>query len=138
MSGSYRASRPGGVTLLVVLIFLNGLLTLAGGILLVLVRSNDDVLRDTGESSDTLLTLGIVVSVIGLIYLAVARGLATGNGLARFLVGLNSAVTLVGGLYLAVAQEGQLVLQGLVSAGLALIVLLLLYSPRANEFFRTN
>ena len=138
MADRTSVRRPVGVTLLVVLGVINGLLTLIGGILLVAWREDADMLRETGESSDVLLTTGVILIVLGLIYLAVARGLAHGNGFARFLVGLNSFVTLAGGAWLAFAREGQLQTQGIVSAVVALIILLLLYSPGANAFFRSR
>ena len=53
MSG--RPRRPGGVTLLAVLIVISGLLGLIGSIAVIIGRSNDDVLRNTSVSSGTLL-----------------------------------------------------------------------------------
>jgi hypothetical protein len=38
----------------------------------------------------------------------------------------------------AVEKDGQLQTQGIVNAVISGIVLLLLYSPRANAFFRTH
>lgn len=133
-----RARRPIGVTLIITLTVISGLLGLAAGALIAALHKNDDLIRRTEESSGTLLTIGVVSAVIGLIYLLVARGLSRGSGFARFLVALVSVLNLVGGAYLLVAREEDVRLHGVVSAALALLILLLLYSKRANAFFRTN
>jgi hypothetical protein len=133
-----RARRPAGVTLLVVLIVIGGILQVAGGVLLVLGHNNATVIREAKTSSDRLLWFGIGAIVIGVIYLLVSRGLAHGNGLARFIVGLLSLLSLAGGVWAIVTQHGNLRNQGISSAIVGLVVLLLLYSPKANAFFRTN
>ena len=133
-----RARRPFGVTLIVALTVISGLLGLAAGALIVALHKNDDLLRRTEESSSTLLTVGIVSGVIGFVYLLVARGLARGSGFARFLVALVSVLNLIGGVYLLIARQEDVRLHGVVSAALALLILLLLYSKQANAFFRTN
>jgi cytochrome bd-type quinol oxidase subunit 2 len=132
------ARRPGGVTLLVVLIIIGGALELIGGIFLAVTHNNARVLRNTDKSSQFLLSVGIVAIVIGLIYLLVSRGLAHGNGFARFLVGLISLISLVGGVWAILTQHGNLRSQGISSAVVGAVILLLLYSPKANAFFRTN
>lgn len=132
------ARRPLGVTLLVVLIVINGLLALVGGLYLAIQHDDRDLIRETRVSSDNLLGYGISLAVVGAIYLVIARGLATGGGISRFLVGAFSLINLIAGIWVAVEKEGQLQTQGVVSAVISGIVLLLLYSPRANAFFRTN
>ena len=137
------ARRPGGVTLLVVLIVIHGVLAAVAGALIIIFRSDQSFLdqvqaQAAGTASDELLWYGIGTVVIGLIYLLVAQGLAHGNGFSRFLVALVSVIALVGGIYLAIRYAGTLRWQGIIEAALGLVVLLLLYSPRASEFFRTN
>jgi hypothetical protein len=133
-----RARRPLGVTLIVVLTVVSGLLSLIGGLLILALHNNADLIRRSSESSRSLLVIGISSAVVGLIYLLVARGLARGNGFARFLVGFFSVLELIGGAYLAIDKREEVRTHGLVSALLALLILLLLYSRRANAFFRTN
>jgi hypothetical protein len=132
------ARRPLGVTLLVVLIVINGLLALVGGLYLAIQHDDRDLVRETGVSSDNLLVYGISLAVVGTIYLVIARGLATGGGISRFLVGAFSLINLIAGIWVAVEKDGQLQTQGIINAVVSGIVLILLYSPRANAFFRTN
>ncbi|HYJ68745.1 MAG TPA: hypothetical protein VEX15_13925 [Nocardioidaceae bacterium] len=132
------ARRPFGVTLLVVLIVINGLIAVIGGLVLAIQHDDRDVIRQTKVSSDNLLVYGISLVTVGAIYLVIARGLASGGGISRFLVGAFSLLNLIGGIWVAVDKDGQLQTQGIISAVISGIVLLLLYSPRANAFFRTH
>jgi hypothetical protein len=132
------ARRPGGITLLAVLIVVSGLLGLIGSIAVIIGRGNDDFVSDTGVGSSTLLWVGIVGVVIAVVYLLVARGLTRGSGLARGLAALVAVLSLASGIYQAIIQSGSLRWSAVVSALLALIVLLLLFSPRANAFFASH
>ena len=132
------ARRPGGITLLAVLIVVSGLLGLIGSIAVIIGRGNDDFVRDTGVGSSTLLWVGIVGVIIAVVYLLVARGLTRGSGLARGLAALVAVLSLASGIYQAIIQSGSLRWSGIVSAVLALIVLSLLFSPRANAFFGSH
>ena len=132
------ARRPGGITLLAVLIVVSGLLGLIGSIAVIIGRGNDDFVRDTGVGSSTLLWVGIVGVIIAVVYLLVARGLTRGSGLARGLAALVAVLSLASGIYQAIIQSGSLRWSAIVSALLALIVLMLLFSPRANAFFGSH
>jgi hypothetical protein len=132
------ARRPGGITLLAVLIVVSGLLGLIGSIAVIIGRGNDDFVRDTGVGSSTLLWVGIVGVIIAVVYLLVARGLTRGSGLARGLAALVAVLSLASGIYQTIIQSGSLRWSAVVSALLALIVLLLLFSPRANAFFASH
>jgi hypothetical protein len=132
------ARRPLGVTLLVVLIVINGLIALVGGLVLAIQHDDRSVIRQTSMSSDSLLTYGIALIIVGAIYLLIARGLASGGGISRFLVGAFSLLNLIAGIWVAVEKDGRLQTQAIVSAVISAVVLILLYSPRANAFFRTN
>ena len=132
------ARRPGGITLLAVLIVVSGLLGLIGSIAVIIGRGNDDFVRDTGVGSSTLLWVGIVGVIIAVVYLLVARGLTRGSGLARGLAALVAVLSLASGIYQAIIQSGSLRWSAVVSALLALIVLMLLFSPRANAFFASH
>ena len=70
--------------------------------------------------------------IIALVYLAVARGLTRG------LAALVAVLSLASGCYQAIIHPGSLRYTAIVSAVLAVIVLILLFSPRANAFFRSR
>ena len=81
------ARRPGLVTLLIVLVVIGGVLSVIGGIALIFLKDNPDVVVKTG-SSGVGLWAGIGTIIVGLIYLAVAKGLSNGNGFSRLIVAI--------------------------------------------------
>lgn len=118
-------SRPLGVTLVGVLIVIYGLLIVLSGILGVF---NADVRASVG-----LITI-IFMLVIGLIYLAVAKGIFDGNNFSRLLVGIITVVSLLMGIWQLIFISGARI-NGAIQALFALIILGILFSRRATEFF---
>ena len=129
--------RPGLVTLLIVLVVIGGILSVIGGIALIFLKDNPEVVVKTG-SSGVGLWAGIGTIIVGLIYLAVAKGLSNGNGFSRLIVAIVSLVSIIGGLWVGITQVGNGALSGWSSVFWGVIILVILYSPKANAFFRTN
>jgi hypothetical protein len=125
------------VTLLVVLVVIGGILSVIGGIALIFLKDNPDVVVETG-SSGVGLWAGIGTIIVGLIYLAVAKGLSNGNGLSRLIVAIVSLLSIIGGFWVGITQVGNGALSGWSSVFWGVIILVILYSPKANAFFRTN
>lgn len=128
------AKRPGGVTFLGVLVIISGILYVISG-LLALVAYAAGGTDLTSNQKTVILLIGIVILLFGLIELAVARGLFRGSNGARTIVAIVNVLTILAGLYGAVSagnQRGTSIGQVVI----AIIVLALLYSRRANEFFR--
>lgn len=120
MSGS----RPFGVSLLTVIIVISGVLGIGAGIV---------ALLDFGDSVG--LISALVVLLVGLVYLLVAKGLWNGSAGARLVVAIVTVLSLLNGIWMVVAAAGQR-WSGAFSVLVALIVLAILYSRRATEFFR--
>ncbi len=76
----------------------------------------------------------IITALIGIIYIAIARGLFSGSGGARLIVGILTFMSLVVGVWSLLFYSG-LRIQGLIQALIAVIVLMVLYGPRARQFF---
>ena len=121
-----QISRPFGVTIVWLLILLTGVLGLLAGILILFNRNADNTAG---------LWYGLVTILISVIYLLVARGIANGSRVSRLIVGALTLLSLVGGIWIAITASGSRI-TGLVQAGLALIILFMLYNRRAGEFFR--
>jgi hypothetical protein len=130
--------RPGSITLLVVLAFLSGLLNIIAGAIFIFLRNDPDIQRTLSAGPNFVFWTGVGYLVVGVVTLLVAKGLSSGNSLSRFLIGLLSFVNLVYGLYGVVTHTGIARAQGIVTAVVALAMLVLLYNKRANAFFRTN
>lgn len=135
MSTSRSNARPGGVTLVAVLAWISGLLGIVGGVLLILARNNADVLESLKGSSGVVVGAGVVSIVIGLITILVANGLLRGSGFARGLVTLLMVLQIIGGVY-ALLRLPTPDASAWLNIVIAVVVLLLLFSPRANAFFR--
>jgi len=122
---SETVSRPFGVTLVGILIFVVGFLGVIVGILGLIQR---DQFPGTIALSAIIATL-----VIGVIYLLVGKGVFNGNRGSRFLVGLFTVINLVAGI-LAAITPGRLI-SGLVQILVSVIILGLLYNASAKRYF---
>ena len=121
-------ARPMGVTLVGVIIVIDGLLGVLLGVL-GLFNLNDAV----GAG-----IWGVLVSmVIGIIYLLVAKGIFDGNRISRLIVAILTVINLLKGIsYLFAGRE--IIVNGLIDIIVALIVLYLLYGGKARVFFASS
>lgn len=117
--------RPIGVTLVGVLVVISGILLVISGILGIF---NSDARAALG------LFTAILVLVIGLIYVAVAKGLFDGNNFSRLLVGIFTVVNLFVGIFQLIFVGGYRI-NGLITALVSLIILGVLFSRKATLFF---
>lgn len=120
--------RPVGVTLVGILIVISGIFIVLGGIA--------GLFNSEARLGVGLVTLSLMI-VIGLIYLAVAKGIFSGNNFSRLLVGLLSVISLVIGVIHLIFVSG-LRWSGLVQTIFALIILGLLFSRKSTAYFTAN
>jgi hypothetical protein len=128
--------RPVGVTIVGVLIVISGIFAILGGILAFFNRTS---LSEEAEA------LGLAMSpfsliltiIVGIIYLLVAKGLFNGNNFSRLVVGIITGISLLVGLFHLLFVSG-LRWAGLIQMIFALVILGLLYSRRASEFFASR
>ena len=130
--------RPGGVTFLGVLVIISGILYVISGLLALIAYAGSGGVGSTTELTNNqrlvILVVGIAVLLFGIIELAVARGLFRGSNGARIIVAIVNVLTIVSGLF-AAFQSGNQRGTSIGQVVIAIIVLALLYSPKANEFF---
>ena len=123
--------RPGGVTLVGILLFVFGFLYVVGSVLGLLDE----------KTRNTLGVWAIVVSlIIGVVYLLVAKGILNGNRGSRFLVGLLTVIELIGGVLLILGSfwnqyPWNALVHGIVTVLVSLVILLLLYGRNARIYF---
>ncbi|GAA2068569.1 hypothetical protein [Microbacterium hatanonis] len=118
--------RPGGVVLIAVLAWIGAAAQIISGIL-VLTR----VLSPNGVGTEA----AWIAIVVGLISFVVAFFLFSGSNVARILVTISFALSLLTAIFALAANPANLV--GPIISGLvALVGIALLYTKRANEFFR--
>ena len=124
MAGS--DSRPFGVTLVFLVILLSGLVAIVAGIVRLFTRGDAD--------NNVTLVAALVTILIGLIYLMVAKGIASGSRGARFVVAIVTIVTIGMAVWMLIGSPG-LWVSLVAQIVLGFIVLALLYSARSRQFF---
>ncbi|MEJ3403958.1 hypothetical protein WDJ51_04375 [Rathayibacter sp. YIM 133350] len=127
-------TRPGGVTFIAVLIWIQGALDVLGGVLLLIAQGVEGAADPFGGPAG-LITSAIVSILLGLIIIVVARGLLRGSRGARTVVTVIEVLTLLSAVFLAFAAPAQF-LSSVLTGLIALVVILLLWTGRAASFFR--
>ncbi|MCD2443561.1 hypothetical protein LQ757_14870 [Agromyces sp. SYSU K20354] len=119
-------TRPGGVTLVAVLAWISGALQILGGIIVLI----------GGTEVPGATTAAWVAIIIGIITILVSLGLFRGSNTSRVIVTIVFVLNLASAVYVMFAVPAQL-WSAVISGAAALIGLILLYTARANEFFRS-
>ena len=127
--------RPGGVTFVAVLTGISGVLDVIGGTILLFQTSVAATVEQFGGASQ-LIASAIISILIGVIVIAVAGGLLRGSGGARLIVTLLQVLSIASSIFLAIAYPAGAIGEYF-SILFSVIVLAFLWSPRANEFFRS-
>jgi hypothetical protein len=127
--------RPVGVTLVVVFGLLQAALVILVGVAMIVARDDPDVRASFDESQDTLLVVGIVVVLLGLVGGALALLLARGVDLVRSFLGILNTVEVAVAVYSLVALR-DLRVGSVWALVLPVAVLWFLYgSEETQEFF---
>lgn len=117
--------RPGGVVLIAVLAWIGAVAQILSGVLVL-----TGVLAPQSVSTET----AWIAIVVGVISFVVAFFLFSGSNLARILVTISFALSLITAIVAIIAHPGNFV-GPIISALVAVIGLVLLYTKRANEYF---
>jgi hypothetical protein len=123
---------PGSVVTVELLLYIGAFLQLAAGIILVFVPIFDD--RADLANGGWELFLGIVGIVWGLVLFWLARQMALGSEFARVLWVLLMVLWALGGIVSLVRGY----VGGLVQLALAIILIYLVYTPKADAFFAAS
>ena len=134
-----ESGRPSSVTLLIIIVVIQGAIAVIGGITLLSARNDAQFLAqnkitssEVGVAAFTAIGLGVLIILVGL-------GLGTGSGVARILVGLLSVIHLAGGIYGIFTYSGTQQVSSIASTIVAAVVLYLLVGSRSTrEFFARN
>lgn len=128
------AKRPGGVTLVAVLTWIGGLLDIIGGTLLLFQTSAAATVEQFGGAS-TLIASAIGSILIGAATIIIAVGLLRGYAAARIVMTILQVLSIIGAIFFAIAYPAGAIGEYF-GAAISLIVIALLWSGRANAFFR--
>ncbi|GAA4381436.1 hypothetical protein GCM10023152_30520 [Agromyces bauzanensis] len=126
--------RPGGVTLVAVLTWISGALDILGGTILLFQTSIAATVEQFGGASQLILA-ALAGILIGIVVILVAVGLLRGRNGARILVTIFEALSILLSVFLAIAYPASAIGE-YIGIVFAVLILVLLWTPRANEFFR--
>lgn len=131
-----ESGRPSGVTLLIIIVVIQGLIAIIGGITLLAARNDTQFLVDNKITSSEVGVAAFTALGLGAFIVFVGLGLGTGSGVARILVGLFTVLHLAGGIYGIATYSGTPQASSIASVIIAVVVLYLLFGSRSNrEFF---
>jgi hypothetical protein len=134
MSDQFGPKRPLGVTIVAALAIVSGAFDIIGGIALLATLSNQEVADALGGVA-LAATLAIVEIAIGIIMLVIAWGLLRGNAVSRIAATVVQVISLAGSIWIGIAQPSTLATE-IVSALVALAILMLLWTGEATRYFR--
>lgn len=117
--------RPGGVVLIAGIAWVGAVLQIISGILILV-----GVLNPGGVSKET----AWIAIVVGIASFLVAFALFGGSNVARILVAISFVFSLISQIVQVIAHPTNFVIP-ILAAILALIGLVLLYSPKSNAYF---
>ena len=121
MGSNQGVQRPIGVTIVMVLIVISGIILVFNGAISAIM------LRD-----DINIVFSLVLIILGLIYLAVAGALGRGNRGARMLIAAVTVISLIVGV---VGLFSGNVWTAIIQIAIAVVILLVLFSRKASAFF---
>ncbi|MDN4614655.1 hypothetical protein P5G50_09335 [Leifsonia sp. F6_8S_P_1B] len=127
------ARRPGSVTFVAVLTYINGIANIVGGVLLLFTR--ESMARESGGSVVGLTTSAVLALILGIVTLIVARGLLDGSRVSRAIVTVVMIVNLINGILLLFTLQ---FFSGVIEVLWTLLLVSLLYTRRANAFFASG
>jgi len=131
-----HVSRPGGITLLVVLGIIQGIAGLIGGLVLILDKDDEKLLAESAMSENQLLGTGIGLLIFGVIMIALSLALRNGSNFVRWLYGIVTMVNVAWGIWGIFALHGEQQMTAAFTVLFGLIILWILFgSERTDEFF---
>jgi hypothetical protein len=131
---SSSIDRPAGVTLVAVLTWISGLLDIISGSLLLFQTSVSATVEQFGGASQ-LIASALLSILIGVVIIVVAIGLLRGNNASRVVITVFQMLSIIGSVFLAIAYPAGAIAEYF-SIAVAAIVLILLWTGRANAYFR--
>ena len=134
MSDQFGPKRPLGVTIVAALAIIAGAFDIIGGIALLATQSDPEV-ADAFGGAGIVTTVAIMEIALGIIMLVIAFGLLRGNAVSRIAATVVQVISLAGSIWIGIAQPATLATE-IVSALIALAILMLLWSGEATRYFK--
>jgi hypothetical protein len=108
----------------------------AVGLVLVLDKSDENLINESGMTESTLLGTGIGIMLVGVVIILLSLALRNGSNIVRWLFGIVMMFHVAGGIRGVFALHGEQQLSAAFSTVFGLIILWILFgSERSDEFF---
>lgn len=134
--GEPRVNRPGGITLLLILGVIQGVLVFLTGLILALESDSETLQQESQLTSDGLLAAGIGIMVSGGVILLLAVALGRGSQVVRWLYGIVTMVNVSFATWGVFSLHAEQRLSAVFSLVFGLMVLWILFgSERTDRFF---
>jgi hypothetical protein len=124
------------VTLVAVLAWIEGAFNVLAGVLL-LVFQHEPSVQGAWSSQTSLITSAILSILFGIVVVLIAGGLLRGSSGARLVVTVVQVLSIIADAFTAWAFPAQFAWAA-ISALISLIVIILLWTGRASDFFRSH
>lgn len=134
--GPQRVNRPGGITLLMILGVIQGVLAFLTGLILAIESDNATLQEESQLTSDGLLAAGIGIMVGGGLVFLLALALGRGSQVVRWLYGILTMFNVAFATWGVFSLHAEQRLSAVFSLVFGLIVLWILFgSERTDRFF---
>ncbi len=132
--------RPGVVTFIGVVIWIQAALAAVAGVAVLIYRGNADFQSATGQSADALLGLAIAEIVIAVLLAWVASAILRGSRGMRMTVGIIMGLRIAASLWFMITHhQGGFLYSGLANIAIALFVLWALFAnDKSEEWFEAS
>ncbi|MEX1280943.1 MAG: hypothetical protein AB1Z57_07580 [Acidimicrobiia bacterium] len=134
------ARRPGVVTFIGVILWIQAALAGVAAVAVFAFRNDADFQAATGQSADALLGLAIAEVIVALLLAWVASAIMRGSRGVRMLVGVVMGLRIASSLWFMITHhQGGFLYSGIANIAIALFVLWALFgNERSDEWFETT
>lgn len=129
------AKRPVGVAIIAILVIIQGVFAVLGGIGFIIERNDDDFLSTISATSNEASATGWGLLIYGVIALLVGFAVWRGANWGRAVVGILEVIVIIGAVIGMFSLGSTYFWHSLWSIFFALVILFLLFNPRATEYF---
>ena len=132
-----REPRPGVLTFVGIVLYIDAAISAVAGIVILLERNDASFQSVTGQTADELLILALAEFVVAMALFAVASGIMWGVPWARLVTAVVLGIQLVVATYGLIAHDaGGVQWNAIITAGFALFVLWALYgNSESQQYF---
>ena len=128
--------RPGGITFVLVLVWIAAIADLIAGIVLLLMSFDDARFANAPVTAEVVRYYGLIALVVGLLTVMVALGLANGSQFARVFTVIVMTLRLLNAAWALIAIRYVTLWPAVVDLVLAVLIIAMLTNRSASDYFR--